>query len=63
LWSLQQRAIKAGYQLIELHGAHGYLINEFLSQLANHTRDGVVVERVVLIGTGDAVQLIDSQPL
>jgi 2,4-dienoyl-CoA reductase-like NADH-dependent reductase (Old Yellow Enzyme family) len=25
--------------MIEIHGAHGYLVNEFLSQLANHRTD------------------------
>lgn len=34
-----KRAIHAGYQLIELHAAHGYLINEFLSPLSNHRTD------------------------
>ena len=33
------RALKAGFKLIELHGAHGYLINEFLSPLSNHRTD------------------------
>lgn len=33
------RAVKAGYKVIELHAAHGYLINEFLSPLSNHRTD------------------------
>ncbi len=33
------RAKKAGFKVIELHGAHGYLINEFLSPLSNKRID------------------------
>jgi 2,4-dienoyl-CoA reductase-like NADH-dependent reductase (Old Yellow Enzyme family) len=33
------RAKKAGFKVIELHGAHGYLINEFLSPLSNKRTD------------------------
>jgi 2,4-dienoyl-CoA reductase-like NADH-dependent reductase (Old Yellow Enzyme family) len=33
------RAIAAGFKVIELHSAHGYLINEFLSPISNHRTD------------------------
>jgi 2,4-dienoyl-CoA reductase-like NADH-dependent reductase (Old Yellow Enzyme family) len=33
------RSLAAGFKVIELHGAHGYLINEFLSPLCNQRTD------------------------
>ena len=37
--SAAQRAQDAGYDMIEIHGAHGYLVNEFLEPLTNLRSD------------------------
>lgn len=34
-----RRSLEAGYELIELHGAHGYLLHQFLSPLSNQRTD------------------------
>jgi 2,4-dienoyl-CoA reductase-like NADH-dependent reductase (Old Yellow Enzyme family) len=63
------RAREAGMQVIELHGAHGYLLHEFLSPLTNRRTDeygGSFENRVRLfIEITEAVRRVwpDSLPL
>src|SRR5690606_32660644 len=37
--SAAERADRAGFDLIELHGAHGYLFHEFVSPISNRRND------------------------
>jgi 2,4-dienoyl-CoA reductase-like NADH-dependent reductase (Old Yellow Enzyme family) len=57
-----QRAQAAGARVIELHGAHGYLLHSFLSPLSNHRTDeygGSFANRIrLLCEVVDAVRKI-----
>jgi len=33
------RSLRLGYDLVELHGAHGYCLSQFLSPISNHRTD------------------------
>ncbi len=55
-----RRAVAAGFDVVELHAAHGYLLHEFLSPLSNHREDaygGPFENRVrLLLEVVDAVR-------
>ncbi|GLX50584.1 oxidoreductase [Streptomyces hygroscopicus subsp. hygroscopicus] len=53
-----RRALDAGFEVVEIHGAHGYLVNEFLSPHSNHRTDaygGSYENRVRL-----ALEIVDA---
>lgn len=63
------RSVKAGFKVMEIHAAHGYLIHEFLSPLSNHRSDeygGSFENRIrLLLEITDAVKSVwpDNLPL
>ena len=65
-----RRAVDAGFDLVELHAAHGYLLHQFLSPLSNHREDAyggtlenrarllLDIVRAVRAELGDAVPVL-----
>lgn len=56
-----RRAIEAGFDVVELHGAHGYLLHEFLSPLSNRRTDqygGCFENRIrLMVEVVDAIRI------
>ena len=61
-----RRAMKAGFDVIEIHGAHGYLINQFLSAHTNKRKDqyggSIKARSLILMEIIDAVRKIWAKP-
>ena len=54
-----RRALEAGFKVIELHGAHGYLLHAFLSPLSNQRNDAYGGELLGADGRGRARMLME----
>lgn len=63
--SATERALRAGFQVIEVHASHGYLLHQFLSPLSNHRQDnygGSFQNRIrLLLEVVDAVKAVLPQ--
>jgi 2,4-dienoyl-CoA reductase-like NADH-dependent reductase (Old Yellow Enzyme family) len=63
------RALSAGFKVVEIHGAHGYLMHEFLSPLSNNRSDeygGSFENRIrILLQVTEAVKSVwpEENPL
>ncbi|MEO6820567.1 MAG: NADH:flavin oxidoreductase/NADH oxidase [Ginsengibacter sp.] len=63
------RSIKAGFEVIEIHAAHGYLLNEFMSPISNQRNDeygGSFENRIrILVEVVDELRIVmpESMPL
>ena len=64
-----QRTLDAGFDVLEIHGAHGYIIQQFLSPITNHRTDGYGGDRPARMRFGleliEAVRRVwpDDKPL
>lgn len=70
LWAeAARRSLAAGFEVAEIHGAHGYLLHEFLSPLSNRRTDGwggdLAGRSRLLLDVVDAVRAVwpDDRPL